>query len=198
LQLKGLQLLTYFKGKLIMARLSGKLTAKTLGWDRNRIGTEVAKVPADGGRVMLGTFVGIASGLKHIINNDTGEVSNGLKGQFRGISSLGDDSGKEIGDTNPPRAVTAGVLYLPGGIQDMIEGSLAEAQSIDPKATVRFGIKLYAIPATNKAGYSFDADTLIEAQEADPLADLLALATTPATAPAALEAPAVDTGKKGK
>ena len=179
-----------------MARLSGKLTAKTLGWDRNRIGTEVAKVPADGGRVQLGTFVGIVSGLKHNVN-ENGEVTSGLKGQFRGVSTLGDDTGKELSDSNPPRTVTAGVLYLPGGIQDMIEGSLAEAQATDKMATVRFGLNLFAIPATNKAGYSFDADTKLEARESDPLSELLALANEP-VALVALDAPAVDNAKKGK
>lgn len=160
-----------------MARLSGKLTAKSLGWDRNRIGTEVAKVPADGGRVKLGTFVGIVSGLRQTVNNDTGEVQNGLKGQFRGISTLGEDTGKEIGDKNPARAVTAGVCYLPGGIQEMIEGALSQAKENDVKANVQFGLDLYAIPATNKAGYSFDADSLVEATEADPLDALLTAAT---------------------
>lgn len=170
-----------------MARLSGKLTAKALGWDRNRIGTEVAKVPADGGRVELGTIVGLVSGLRQTVNNDTGEIQNGLKGQFRGISTLGDDTGKEISKTNPARQITAGVCYLPGGIQEMIEGSLASAQDTsnggDARATVQFGIKLYAIPATNKAGYSFDADNLIEAAESDPLEALLTAANT-ASAPA--------------
>jgi hypothetical protein len=186
-------------------RLSGKLTAKSLGWDRNRIGTEVAKVPADGGRVLLGTIVGLVSGLRQTVNNDTGEIQNGLKGQFRGISSLGDDSGKEIGDKNPARTVTAGVCYLPGGIQEMIEGALAQAQDTtsggDVRATVKFGLKLYAIPATNKAGYSFDADNLIEATEDDPLDTLLAVAND--TAPEQLEdhseeAPAKAAGGKSK
>jgi hypothetical protein len=180
-----------------MARLSGKLTAKSLGWDRNRIGTEIAKVPADGGRVLLGTIVGIVSGLRQTINNDTGEIQNGLKGQFRGVSTLGEDSGKEIGDKNPARTVTAGVCYLPGGIQEMIEGALAAAQDTtsggDARATVQFALKLFAIPATNRAGYSFDADNLVEATESDPLDALLTAATA--------EAPALTDqteGKKGK
>lgn len=161
-----------------MARISGKLTPKALGWDRNRIGTEVAKVPQDGGRVELGTIVGIASGLRQTINNDTGEIQTGLKGQFRGVSTLGDDTGKEIGPKNAQRVVTAGVCYVPGGIQSMIEGALAQAQEKDEKATVQFGLKLFAIPATNKAGYSFDAETLLKTEEADPLDTLLSMAET--------------------
>jgi len=165
-----------------MSRLSGKLTAKTLGWDRNAIGMATSAVPAVGGRVLLGRIVGIVAGLKQIVNADTGEISNGLKGQFRGVSSKKDADGNEI-------SVTAGVCYLPGGIQDMIEGALSAAQDTanggNSRATVQFGIDLYAIPATNKAGYSFDADSLVSATEADPLAMLLDMA---AGAPA-LDAP---------
>lgn len=159
-----------------MARLSGKLTAKSLGWDRNRIGTAVKKVPQDTGRVELGTFVGIVSGLRQTVNNDTGEVQNGLKGQFRGVSTLGVDPDKAVSKNNAANRITAGVCYLPGGIQDMIEGQLAKAKEHDASATVQFGLKLFAIPATNKAGYSFDAESLVAAQEADPLDTLLEMA----------------------
>lgn len=146
--------------------LVGKLTPRTLGWDRNRIGTEVAKVPMDGGKVLLGRIVGIVSGLKQTIDKETGDISSGLKGNFKGISSL---------DEKPP--VNSGVCYLPGGIQEMLEGSLAQAKENDSKATVRFAIDLFAIPATNKAGYSFKADNIVEASETNPLDDLLNEAT---------------------
>ena len=162
-------------------KLSGKLTAKTLGWDRVAIGSETKKVPAEGGRVLLGRIVGIVSGLKQTVNADTGEVQNGLKGQFRGISSRNDKG--EIVGIDAGVKVTAGVCYLPGGIQEMIEGTLAVAKEADAKATVQFAIDLFAIPATNKAGYSFDADTILAANESDPLDTLLAMAeaeTTPA------------------
>lgn len=170
-----------------MARLSGKLTAKTLGWDRVAIGAEVKKVPAEGGRVLLGRFAGIVSGLKQTVNADTGEVQNGLKGQFRGLSTR--DAKGEIVGIGKGETVTAGVCYLPGGIQEMIEGTLDAAKEDNEKATVQFAIDLYAIPATNKAGYSFDADTKIEAEEADPLDNLLAQAE---------EAPALEDKSDGK
>lgn len=170
-------------------KLSGKLTAKALGWDRNKIGTAVSKVPADGGRVLLGRIVGIVSGLKQTVNNDTGEIQNGLKGQFRGISAI-----TEKGDvlTAPEGAkITAGVCYLPGGIQEMLEGALAAAQESDAKATVQFGLDLFAIPSTNKAGYSFDADNLVAADAVDPLDNLVVIANENAAA-AALPAPEAD------
>jgi len=178
-----------------MARLSGKLTAKTLGWDRIKIGGAVQKVPADGGRVLLGRFAGIVSGLKQTIHGDTGEVQNGLKGQFRGLSAL--NAKGEIVEVGKGEIVTAGVCYLPGGIQEMIEGALAAAQENDARATVQFALDLYAIPATNKAGYSFDADTRIQAEEADPLDSLLAQAAeAPMLTDESGEGPAVE--KKSK
>jgi hypothetical protein len=169
-----------------MARLSGKLTAKALGWDRIAIGGETKKVPQDGGRVHLGRFVGIATGLKQTVDNDTGDIQTGLKGQFRGLSTRTDKG--EIVEPGKGLVVTAGVCYLPGGIQEMIEGALAAAQETDPRATVQFAIDLFAIPATNKAGYSFDADNLVETAEADPLDALLTAANTSAAALPAPEA----------
>lgn len=112
---QAIPLAAFVKGN-IMARLSGKLTARTLGWDRIAIGAETKKVPADGGRVLLGRFAGIVSGLKQTVNNDTGEVQNGLKGQFRGLSTR-NEKGESV-DVGKGLIVTAGVCYLPGGIQD--------------------------------------------------------------------------------
>ena len=161
--------------------LVGKLTPKALGWDRNNIGTEVAKVPAAGGQVLLGRIAGIVSGLRESVNGDTGDIMTGLKGNFRGISS-----------NTELKPVTSGVCYLPGGIQDMIEGALASAQDEtnggSKKATVNFAIDLYAIPATNKAGYSFKAENLVEASATDPLAALLASAKNVKALAAPIEA----------
>lgn len=170
-------------------QLVGKLTPKALGWDRNALGTETAKVPADGGRVKIGRIVGIVAGLRQTVDNDTGNIHTGLKGNFRGISTKEAD-GKPI-------TVTSGVCYLPGGIQDMIEGALATAKEADAKATVNFAIDLFGIPATNKAGYSFMAENIVAPQTADPLELLLQQAETnaaalPAPEGAAPQAPATE------
>lgn len=165
-----------------MARIAGKLTAKSLGWNRDEIGIAVKKVPQDGGRVFIGRIVGIVAGLHETVNEDTGEVQTGLKGNFRGVSSkpeMKQDGNKK--DANGPVMIptgdaitmTAGRCYLPGGIQEMIEGAYKEAAQSDKNATVSFGVDLYAIPANNKAGYSYDADTVTEAATADPLDALL-------------------------
>jgi hypothetical protein len=198
-----------------MARIAGKLTAKSLGWDRNAIGAAVKKVPQDGGRVFIGRVVGIVSGLHETVNDDTSEVQTGLKGNFRGISSLPEMRAKMDGEnpvmkdgvavmepTGEPITMTAGRCYLPGGIQEMVEGAYKGARQGDTNATVSFGVDLYAVPATNKAGYSYDADTVTEAATADPLDALLqsanalkALPGTKADEPAKVEDKSAKTGK---
>jgi hypothetical protein len=177
-----------------MARLSGKLTPKSLGWDRASLATDIGKI-GDQDRIRLGRFAGIVSGLRTTVNDDTGEVQYGLRGQFRGVSAKleqvpvlnkdgspkKDNKGEPVLQDGGPITVTSGVCYLPGGMQDMIMGALAAAQEADAKATVQFALDLYGIRAANKAGYSFVAENLIEAEEADPLDMLLSLAGDAAT-----------------
>lgn len=172
--------------------LVGKLTPRSLGWDRNALGTACKAVNPDTGKVLIGRIVGIVAGLRQTVDKETGDVHTGLKGSFRGLSSknkvvaLKDAEGNPImangvpqfEDTGEQIVVTSGVCYLPGGIQEMIEGALALAKEGDAKATVNFAIDLYGIPATNKAGYSFKADNIVSAQAADPLAMLLEQAET--------------------
>lgn len=166
--------------------LVGKLTPRSLGWDRNALGAETAKLPMDGGKLLIGRIVGIVAGFRETVDGETGDVSRGLKGNFRGISSKlsqvakvnakGEPvlkDGKPVMEDGEPITVTSGVCYLPGGIQDMIEGAYLAAREADAKATVSFAIDLFGIPATNKAGYSFKADNIVAPSAADPLALLL-------------------------
>lgn len=164
-----------------MARLSGKLTAKTLGWGREEIGPAVKKIPQTE-RVFIGRFAGIVSGIKEIVNDDTGEIQTGLKGQFRGLSTIADD-GEIVGADeagNPlGRVVTAGVCYLPSGLQDVVEGAYRQAVEHEPRATISFVMDLYAMFSGGQAGYTYDAETKVDAQKADPLAILLESIPTP-------------------
>lgn len=190
-----------------MARVSGKLTGRALGWDRNAIGTATKRVPQDTGRVLIGRIAGIVAGFHQTVNNDTGEVQIGLKGQFRGVSSLNEmvQDGNKVGadklpvmiDSGNPIVVSAGRCYLPGGLQEMIETAYKDAIKTDKDATVSFALDLFAIPATNKAGYSYDGDMLVEATEQDPLDMLFTNANAVTTLPgsttmAAIEAQPVD------
>jgi len=164
-----------------MARLSGKLTAKTLGWGREEIGPAVKKIPQTE-RIFIGRFAGIVSGIKEIVNDDTGEIQTGLKGQFRGLSTM-NDAGEIVGanDAGNPlgRVVTAGVCYLPSGLQDVVEGAYRQAVEHEPRATISFVMDLYAMFSGGQAGYTYDAETKVDAQEADPLSLLLEQASAP-------------------
>lgn len=195
----------------------GKLTAKTLGWDRATLQQSTLHVTTP---ILMATVVGIVSGLRQNINDETGDITTGLKGNFRGISTRApmidtgevdankvpifaplmrdaigedgkpvmigqvDDKGKPVKDDKGEPVMVAkqeaaiievrsGVCYLPSGLQDMIEGAYAQAVEADPKATVSFGLDLYCLKDTNKAGYTFKAETKVEAQERDPLEMLM-------------------------
>lgn len=153
-------------------KLVQKLSSKAMGWNRNAIGTAVTKVPPANGRVLLGRIACLVSGIKTSVNPQTGEIMTGLKGNFRGVPTKPGTDEKTV-YTLGGEEVTSGVCYLPSGIQSMIEGALADAQEKDKSATVRVVLDLYAIPASNAAGYSFDADTIEEPTTDDPLSALL-------------------------
>lgn len=188
-----------------MARIAGKLSAATMGWNKAALakatapglvagkdekGEPVTTVNADH-RVKLGRIVGIATGLHHAVNNDTGEIATALKGQFRGLSTA------TATDTGKPIVVTAGRLYLGSGLQAMLEGALETAKAADKSATVSFAIDLFAVPSLNLSGYSFEAETKIDTAEVDPL-DLLMKAAGETDADAETpeaEAPAPDGDK---
>lgn len=206
----------------------GKLTAKTLGWDRATLQQSTLHVTTP---ILMATVVGIVSGLKPNVDEDTGDVSYGLKGNYRGISTRApmidtgtkdangapvfaplmrdkigedgkpvmvaklDDKDKPVKDDKGEPVMVAeqeaalievrsGVCYLPSGLQDMIEGAYAQAIENDPKATVSFGLDLYCLKDTNKAGYTFKAETKVEAQERDPLELLMSQAKTVKALPA--------------
>lgn len=178
-----------------MARLSGKLTAKALGWGRDEISPAIKSMPQTE-KLYVGRFAGIVSGIKENVNEDSGEIQTGLRGQFRGLSTrseTGEVVGADPANGNPlGMVVTAGVCYLPSGLQDVVEGAYRQAIESNPRATISFVLDLYAMAANNKVGYTYDAETRVDAQENDPLA--LLLETASASAPVAL----VNESKKGK
>lgn len=175
----------------------GKLTAKTLGWDRATLQQATLHTTSP---VLMATVVGIVSGLRQNVNDETGDITTGLKGNFRGVSTrapMVDTGTKDANDVPIFAPVTdadgkamliearSGVCYLPSGLQDMIEGAYSQAVERDPKATVSFGLDLYCLKDTNKAGYTFKAETKVAAEERDPLDMLM----EQVRAPVALAAP---------
>lgn len=137
-----------------------KLTVKSMGWDRGEILTAVKKTKADGTeKTLIGRFGGIVTSLRQSVDAETGDIRSGLKGEFRGISSKG-------------AVLTSAICYLPGGLQALAESSLEKAQSVNERATVEFMMDVFAIPDTNKAGYTFTGETIVEANSVDHLSKM--------------------------
>jgi hypothetical protein len=132
-----------------------KLTPAVMKFNPGR-----AKV--DDKKVLLGRVYGIASGVKQV-KAGNGDVHFALTGDFRGVNS---DTGINY---------RSGVLYLPAGIHDMLQAAVDGGLDENGKPIyrdVKFGIDLFAAPAKNPIGYSYEATSVIKAVEADPLAEL--------------------------
>lgn len=99
-------------------------------------------------RTPLVRVQGIANGIKVATGNDGAPVF-GLSGIFRGTNI---QTGK---------VYQSGVLYLPAGIGEMFISPLELALADDKRASMRLALDLFAVESTNKAGYSFEAESLI-------------------------------------
>lgn len=103
---------------------------------------------------LLGTCIGIASGIKNGIAPDA-KPYTGLKGTFEGVPA------------DPKRdTVRSGVCYLPSGFQEPIEAALA-----DGNATVRFAFEVYTVRSSAPIGYSYKLKQLSAPSAVDPLSE---------------------------
>lgn len=122
-----------------------KLSLKTVGCN-----AALAKRDGDEGpakRLLQARFWGTASGVKAAVGQD-GDAVFGLTGNFRAMNMT------------TSKVYQSGILYLPSGIQDLIQDAVETAMSEgDKKPNVEFAIEIYAVTASNKAGYSFAAET---------------------------------------
>lgn len=66
----------------------------------------------------------------------------------------------------------SGVLYLPKGISEMMEGSFKNIQAQDKNASVHFAFEVSSVKATNPIGYSYEARALVKPEKEDELAAL--------------------------
>lgn len=167
-----------------MADILTKMTIKTLGGNPKLASKTDDEAPK---KIFLCRVLGTATGIK--VADRDGEAVFGLTGQFEGHTAKGE-------------VFSSGVLYLPSGIQDLIQSPLENALNEDKSASVQFALDIYAISASNKAGYSFSAETLT-APETDPFAALRDKISKPlpgSTAAPQIEAPKTDEEKapKGK
>jgi hypothetical protein len=96
---------------------------------------------------------GIARKVSVKVNKQTGDVHQGLSGDFIGVNLR---TGKQY---------RSGILYLPSGIQEQVESALGG----DDSPPVEFFIELRAVKAKNPAGYSYIAIALHRPEAVDPL-----------------------------
>lgn len=149
-----------------------KLSIKTLG--ANPKEATVAEGEPNKS-VFMCRIMGIARGIKAAVGQD-GDPVFGLTGQFEGQNAKG-------------ASYSSGVCYLPSGIQELIQDPLEAAINAgDKTAAITFTMDLFAVTATNKAGYSFRAELLSDAEREDPFKALRAAAASkplPIAAPTA-------------
>ena len=137
-----------------------KMSNKTLGCNPG-------ECVVRGGDVSIARYIGVARGIKKTTGND-GEDTYALVGNFEGIN------------LQNGRRFVSGILYMPGGIQELVLGPLDDLIAgtadvpADPNGQIMFGYDIAAYPAANKSGYSYKAIDLASAHKADPLAALKA------------------------
>lgn len=155
--------------------LVGKLSVATMKTDPTRAKREGQEIP-------LARVMGTATGLKPAVD-PRGETVFGLTGQFKGINvaqaaAYAKASAKEKAEMSDGE-YTSATLYLPGGLQGMVQEPLEAQMNAEDKATakaanVAFIMDLYAVPATNQSGYTFRATLLGDAAKSDPFAQFTA------------------------
>jgi len=137
------------------------------------LGTVPARAKAEKQRVHLARITGLATSTK-FKTDQAGEPIVAIVGTFEGVNI-------ETG-----AVAQSSVLYLPGGIQEVIESAVDGLPKGD-NGGVPFAVDIFAKPDNNKAGYTYDAEFLVKpAGTVDPLAAI----REQATAAKALPAPA--------
>jgi hypothetical protein len=154
-----------------------KLSVKALGCD--------PRLAKGSNRQVLCRIYGKAQGLKHGEDKQRGDVWTALQGTFEGVNVQ--DGSEDYGKT-----LRSGKLFLPGGIQDVIEGAVKDiAKSASAEtASVVFAVELSSVKAANPIGYSYEARNLVPRTTQDEMATLRQMVEDKAGKLKALPAPA--------
>ena len=126
-----------------------KLTLKGMGCNPRVAATEEKKVP-------LARIYGVATGIKVKVD-PKGDNFEAIEGSFEGVN------------LKTGEVYRSGLLFLPGGIHETLSGSLKKGGE---GTTIRFGLEVSSIPASNPTGYSYSAKSLIPDAGGDLLADM--------------------------
>lgn len=135
-----------------------KLSIKALGCD--------PRLPSGGSAKILCRIYGMAKSLKSGEDKNTGNVWTALQGEFEGVNIEPDS--EDFGKT-----LRSGKLFLPSGIQDVIESAIREIENTaggSAAANVVFGLEIRSVKASNRIGYSYEAKNLMPPKQQDPLA----------------------------
>lgn len=147
-----------------------KLSVKTMGCNP-ALGKE--------GRVHIARIFGVANGIK-IAKGTNGDILYGVTGDFRGQRP-----------DKPGETWQSGVLYLPAGINELVLNAVdtGEVDKNDKPvyAEIQFAFDVFSKPASNPAGYQYEATPIVDAKETDKMAELAAaLPPMPGAEPAAI------------
>ena len=131
-----------------MTKLISKITPKT-------IKTKPGLAKVEEREVACAQIFGIATGTK-IKTMPNGDSFTAIVGTFEAVN------------LHNGEVFRSGEMFLPGGIHETIEEPLKSGDDL----SIRFAFELYAVPADNPIGYSWEAKVLNRPAEHDALADL--------------------------
>lgn len=135
-----------------------KISPSTIGCN-----PEIAKI--NGEPATLARLRGICKGT--VLRVIPSQTKGGADQEFIGIVGSFEAVNLETGEV-----FQSGVLYLPGGIHEMII-SVLQGMPEDEAAEVKFIVDLIAVPAKNPRGYSWQVRPVVEMALAhDPLDEL--------------------------
>lgn len=137
-----------------------KITVATMGCNPSQ-------AKADDKKVLVARVAGKASGLKHTVGKD-GDPTTGVTGEFFGVNA---QKGTQF---------QSGVLYLPSGIIELLIDAVVGEGELDANDKpifnrIEFAFEIFAVPAKNPIGYSYQAKTLMEAKASEDQERFLAL-----------------------
>jgi hypothetical protein len=138
-------------------QLISKLSLTTIGTTGKLLAAAKVSDPSIT-RLKLATIYGQAFGIKIKTNKDTGDVYESITGEFEAVNVINGN------------VYRSGILYLPDGIHQTVEGAVKALQNDNDSVT--FALDIYAVPSTSPAGFAYSAESLIKAKKVDPLEEM--------------------------
>jgi hypothetical protein len=134
--------------------------------------------------ILICRIWGLASEVKSGEDRRTGTPWTALAGEFAGVNLQ--DGVEDYG-----KSFRSGKLFLPGGIQEVVEKAVSEMKRDKTgSGSVRFALELFSAAAVNPSGYTYHAKNIMKVESIDPLTELMkSLPPTAAPKTSALKPP---------